>query len=410
MKNTGPVLTVSEITRYVKELLQGDFFLGNLWVTGEISNFKHHRSGHMYFTLKDSYATLRCVFFRRENLRCRFQPANGMEVIVHGYISVYEPDGVYQLYVAEMEPAGMGSLFLAFEQLKKKLEQEGLFSAEHKRKLPFLPRKIGLVTSPTGAALQDILATVQKRFPHVHLVVAESLMQGDDAPEDIVRSLELLNRYPGIELIIVARGGGSIEDLWPFNTEVVARAIHRSRIPVISAVGHETDFTIADFVADYRAATPTAAVAAALPDMEDLIRQLEQCRIRAGLALQRRLQQEKQLLDYTVGSRFYRKPLRLLQNSRERLRVLEGRLRQETVRLLQLKGMKLAALDDKLESYSPLKVMNRGYSYCRDERGRIIRSVKGLKVGDLLRLTFKDGEARCRTEAVEEGTGDVGKS
>lgn len=304
----------------------------------------------------------------------------------------------------------MGSLFLAFEQLKKKLEQEGLFSAEHKRKLPFLPRKIGLVTSPTGAALQDILATVQKRFPHVHLVVAESLMQGDDAPEDIVRSLELLNRYPGIELIIVARGGGSIEDLWPFNTEVVARAIHRSRIPVISAVGHETDFTIADFVADYRAATPTAAVAAALPDMEDLIRQLEQCRIRAGLALQRRLQQEKQLLDYTVGSRFYRKPLRLLQNSRERLRVLEGRLRQETVRLLQLKGMKLAALDDKLESYSPLKVMNRGYSYCRDERGRIIRSVKGLKVGDLLRLTFKDGEARCRTEAVEEGTGDVGKS
>ncbi len=405
MQVNGPVLQVSEINRYVKGLIQGDPRLRDLWVTGEISNFKHHRSGHMYFTVKDSTSALRCVFFRRENMRCRFKPANGMEVILHGSLSVYEPDGIYQLYVSEMEPAGMGSLFLAFEQLKAKLEQEGLFRAEAKKKLPFLPRTIGVVTSPTGAALQDIVATVKRRFPHVRLVVAESLVQGAGAPADIVRALEALNRREDIELIIIARGGGSLEDLWPFNDEAVARAIHRSRLPVISAVGHETDFTIADFVADVRAATPTAAVAAALPDLEELLFQLKQLQRRAGAALQRRLQQEKQLLDYTVSSRFYQRPLQRLQRAQETLQRLETALRQEAVRGLKLKGMKLASLDDRLEAFSPLKVMNRGYCYCRDEAGQIVRSIREVRVGGALRLTFKDGQARCRTEAVEEGTG-----
>ncbi|HOL17014.1 MAG TPA: exodeoxyribonuclease VII large subunit [Bacillota bacterium] len=403
MQVNGPVLQVSEINRYVKGLIQGDPRLRDLWVTGEISNFKHHRSGHMYFTVKDSASALRCVFFRRENMRCRFIPANGMEVILHGSLSVYEPDGVYQLYVSEMEPAGMGSLFLAFEQLKAKLEAEGLFRAEAKKKLPFLPRTIGVVTSPTGAALQDILTTVKRRFAHVRLVVAESLVQGAGAPADIVRALEALNRREDVELIIIARGGGSLEDLWPFNDEAVARAIHRSRLPVISAVGHETDFTIADFVADVRAATPTAAVAAALPDLEELLFQLKQWHKRAGMALQRRLQQEKQLLDYTASIRFYQR--QRLQRAQEMLQRLETALHQETVRGLKLKGMKLASLDDRLEAFSPLKVMNRGYCYCRDEAGRIIRSIKEVQVGGALRLTFKDGQARCRTEAVEEGTG-----
>lgn len=404
MQQKDRVFTVSELNRYVKGLLQGDPRLRDLWVAGEISNFKHHRSGHMYFSIKDGAAALRCVFFRRENARCRFRPADGMEVILHGNLSVYEPDGVYQLYVAEMEPAGMGSLYLAFEQLKEKLAREGLFSAERKRRLPLLPRVIGIVTSPTGAALQDILTTVRRRFPHVRLVVAESLVQGNGAPDDIARALDRLNRCPGVELIIVARGGGSLEDLWPFNTETVARAIYRSRLPVISAVGHETDFTIADFTADYRAATPTAAVAAALPEEAELRQQLAQLRERAGLALRRRLQQEKQLLDYTVTGRFYRRPRLLLERSREQLLRLDGRLRQETVRLLQLKGLRLAALEEKLEGFSPLRVMNRGYSFCRDEEGKIIRSVCDLKVGGMLRLSFKDGRARCRTEAVEEGS------
>lgn len=396
------VLSVSELTRYLKNLIQGTPRLRDLWVAGELSNFKHHRSGHMYFTIKDSAATLRCVFFRRENRQCRFSPADGMEVLLRGNISIYESDGVYQLYVAEMEPAGMGSLFLAFEQLKQKLEQEGLFQPGQKKKLPYLPRKIGVVTSPTGAALQDILTTVGRRFPSVQLLVVESLVQGVSAAADLVRGIELLNSRPDIDLIILTRGGGSLEDLWPFNTEELARAIYSSRLPIISAVGHETDFTIADFAADHRAATPTAAVAAALPAMDELLQYLTQLESRGAVALQRRLQQEKQRLDYTVTGRFFRMPLHRLERSRENLLRAAGKLQQETIRLMKLKAMQLAALDDKLESFSPLKIMNRGYSFCRDEQGNIIRSVANLRVGELLRLNFKDGQARCRTESLEE--------
>lgn len=403
MQSNIQVLKVSEINRYVKGLIQGDPRLRDLWVAGELSNFKHHRSGHMYFTLKDSTSSLRCVFFRRENERCLFKPADGMEVILHGNISVYETDGVYQLYVAEMEPAGMGSLFLAFEQLKKKLEAEGLFRAENKKAIPILPRKIALVTSPTGAALQDMLTTIKKRFPHIHLLVVESLVQGAGAASDIARALDLLNRRNDIDMIILARGGGSLEDLWPFNEEAVARAIYRSELPVISAVGHETDFTIADFTADLRAPTPTAGAAAAVPDKEEILLKLNQLRERAAMALQRRLQQEKQKLDHIVSERFFRLPGRRIKLSGELLEQLEVKLRREIIRVLQYKGMKLSAQIDKLESYSPLKVMNRGYSYCRDEEGNIIRSVKDVRLGRLLQLSFKDGQAHCRTEKIEEG-------
>ena len=230
-----------------------------------------------------------------------------MELLLYGKVSVYEPGGLYQFYVSEMEPAGMGSLYLAFEQLKKKLEAEGLFREEHKQKLPALPRRIGVITSPTGAALQDILTTVRQRYPYVKIVVAESLMQGDEAPADIARAIDRLNAREEIELIIIARGGGSFEDLAPFNSETVARAIFHSRRPVISAVGHETDFTIADFVADLRAATPTAAAAAALPRYDELLRGVDRLRERSALVMQQRLQREKQLLDYTVTARFYRR-------------------------------------------------------------------------------------------------------
>ncbi len=441
------VFNVSQINRYLKDLVHGDLCLQDLWVTGEISNYKRHHSGHIYFTLKDSAASLRCVFFKRENRRCPFEPEEGMEVILHGRISIYELGGLYQLYVDEMQPSGMGSLFVAFEQLKKKLEDEGLFNPEHKQKLPALPRKIALVTSPGGAALQDILATVKKRFPHVHLLVAESLVQGPGAAPDIVRAIKMLNRKGDIDLIVLARGGGSLEDLWPFNEETVARAIFNSQIPVISAVGHETDFTIADFTADFRAHTPTQAGVAAVPVYEDLLKQLQQWQNRAELALKNRLQQEKQSLDYILGERFIRipservkslrrslenletglkresarsletnkvhiftlagrldscSPLKKLKHSGVQLAEREAGLRREMVRLLQMKGIRLASLTDKLESYSPLKVMNRGYSYCRDEEGRVIRSVKDIRVGSLLRLKFKDGRAFCRTERIEE--------
>ncbi|HPU00275.1 MAG TPA: exodeoxyribonuclease VII large subunit [Bacillota bacterium] len=403
MEHRAPVYTVSEVTRMIKDLIRGDPRLRGLWVAGELSNFKHHRSGHMYFTIKDSSASLRCVFFRRDNLHCRFQPADGMEVLLYGSISVYEPGGIYQLYVTEMEPAGMGSLYLAFEQLKKKLQEEGLFREEHKKKLPFLPRRIAVITSPTGAALQDILTTMRQRFPYTRVLVVESLMQGSDAPADVVRALGRVNAMEGIDLVIIARGGGSLEDLAPFNTEEVARAIFLSRIPVISAIGHETDFTIADFVADLRAATPTAAAAAALPRYDELIRQLDGLVERIAQALQQRLLQEKQLLDYTVTARFYRRPLERVRRYREQREALEERLRRAALHYLRLKGMELAALGDKLEGASPLRLMARGYSYCQDEEGKVIRSVRQLEVGQRLLLHFQDGSARCRTEKLEEG-------
>ncbi len=395
--------TVSEVNRIVKGLIQGDPRLRDLWVAGELSNFTHHRSGHMYFTVKDSAASLRCVFFRRDNRRCRFQPADGMELFIYGSLSVYEPGGAYQLYVSEMEPAGMGSLYLAFEQLKKKLEEEGLFREAHKQKIPRLPRRIAVITSPTGAALQDILTTVRQRFPYVQILVAESLMQGSGAPADIARAVGLLNNMAGIELIIIARGGGSLEDLAPFNTETVARAIFNSRLPVISAVGHETDFTIADFVADLRAATPTAAAAAALPRYDELLMQVKSLEERNMQALQQRLLQEKQLLDYTVTARFYRRPLERVQRAGERCAALDERLRRSLMRCLELKGMQLAVLGDKLEGAGPLKLMARGYSYCQDDRGNVVRSVGDLQVGQRLMLRFRDGSARCRIEELEEG-------
>ncbi len=403
MKNQLPVFTVSEITRYVKSLIQSDPRLRGLWVTGEISNFKHHRSGHMYFTVKDSSSSLRCVFFRGDNIKCIFEPTDGMEVILYGNLSVYEPGGQYQLYVQEMQPAGMGSLYVAFEQLKEKLAQEGLFRPENKKEIPRLPGKIGIITSPSGAALQDIMTTIKKRFPHVHLLVVESLVQGPGAAADIVRGLDLLNKKADIDLIILTRGGGSLEDLWPFNEEVVARAIHRSVKPVISAVGHETDFTIADFAADLRAHTPTEAAAAAVPVYDELLTEIDQLRNRAGLALRNRTLQEKQRLDHVVSERFFRRPLDRIKITKTVLNDTEARLKREIVRFLQLKGIRLTALIDKLESYSPLKVMNRGYTFCRDEEGHIIRSVKDISIGQLLRLSLKDGQANCRAEKIEEG-------
>lgn len=402
MQNNLNVIRVSELNRYIKGLIHTDPRLGDLWVTGELSNFKHHRSGHMYFTMKDGSSALRCVFFRRENSACLFKPENGMEVIAHGNISVYEPDGLYQLYVSELEPAGMGSLFLAFEQLKKKLEAEGLFRAENKKPIPPIPRAVAVITSPTGAALQDILTTIDKRFPALRLLVVEALVQGAAAAADIVRALELVERRGGVDLVILARGGGSIEDLQPFNDEITARAIFRCNLPVVTGIGHETDFTIADFVADYRAPTPTAAAVAATPDRREMLSVLDRLGERAALSLRRRLQQEKQKLDYIVGERFFRGPRERVRRFGETLAQLDEALRREMVRLLQLKGLRLQNSIERLEGCSPLKVMARGYSFCRDEAGNIVRSVKDIAPGRLLKLSFRDGRAHCRTERIEE--------
>lgn len=402
MGKKNRIIRVSELNRYLKSLITGDPTLQDIWVSGELSNFKHHRSGHMYFTVKDGASSLRCVFFSRDNIRCLFEPADGMEVLLNGNISVYEPDGIYQLYVREMEPAGMGSLYLAYEQLKSKLEEEGLFRSEKKKTLPQMPRKIALLTSPTGAALQDMLTVFRKRFPALELLVVECLVQGTGAARDLVRALEQVNSRSDIDLIIMARGGGSLEDLWPFNDETLARAIDRSAIPIISAVGHETDFTIADFVADLRAPTPTAAAQLAVPVLDDQLQMLIQHRRRVAVALRGRILREKQNLDQVTGERFFQAPLRRIAQQRETLLRSDSALQKNMVSMLRLKGLELASRTEKLESFSPLKVMRRGFSYCRDQDGRIVRSVKDVTVGSRLQLNFTDGRAFCRTEAVEE--------
>ena len=262
-----PIFTVSEVNSIIKNLLDGNEVLRQVYVRGEISNFKYHNmSGHMYFTLKDEMSQIRCVMFKSSNMLLPFMPENGMKVIAFGFVSVFARDGQYQLYVEDLEPDGIGALHIAFEKLKMRLEQEGLFAQERKRPLPFLPRKIGLVTSPTGAAIRDLLTVIRRRFPNVNIVIAPVLVQGKGAADDICSAISLLNSLNDIDVIIVGRGGGSIEELWAFNEEKVARAISNSKIPVISAVGHETDYTIADFVADKRAPTPSAAGEIVVPE------------------------------------------------------------------------------------------------------------------------------------------------
>ena len=259
-------LTVRELTAYIKQLVDSDMLLSNVSVSGEISNFKHHSSGHMYFSLKDQDAVIRCVMFRTYNARMKFIPEEGMKVIVRGYVSVYAPGGTYQLYAEEMQPDGTGSLYLAFEQLKRKLEAQGWFARERKKPIPRLPRAIGIVTSPTGAVIRDILNVLQRRYPNIRVIIYPSAVQGNDAPAQLARGIRYFNGERNVDVIILARGGGSIEDLWPFNDEGLAYAIYDSQIPIISAVGHETDFSISDFVADLRAPTPSAAAELAVPE------------------------------------------------------------------------------------------------------------------------------------------------
>ena len=291
-----PVLTVSELTQAVKETLELDARFQNILVRGEISNFKHHTSGHMYFTLKDEKSRLKCVMFRSHNARLRFRPEDGLKVIAGGRLGVYEVAGEYQLYVEELYPEGLGALHLAFEQLKAKLQAEGLFDPARKRPLPGLPRTVGIVTSPTGAAIRDMVSVLRRRFPNVNILLAPAIVQGDAGPPSVIRALELLNWRDDVDVIIVGRGGGSLEELWTFNDEGVARAIAASRIPVISAVGHETDFTIADFVADRRAPTPSAAAEIAVPERAKLLQDVRDQEERLRLAIQKRIRQLRESL------------------------------------------------------------------------------------------------------------------
>ncbi|WP_374713518.1 exodeoxyribonuclease VII large subunit [Symbiobacterium terraclitae] len=397
-----PLLTVLELTRYVKRMLDDDRLLQSVWVQGEISNFKWHHSGHIYFTLKDEYSQVRAVMFRSYANRLRFRPENGMQVIVQGNVTVYERDGVYQLYAVAMEPAGLGALHLQFEQLKRRLAAEGLFDEALKRPLPRLPRAVGLVTAPTGAAIRDMITVARRRFPGLRLVLAPALVQGEGAAESLVRALSLVARVPEVDVIIIGRGGGSLEDLWAFNDEGLARAIRACPVPVVSAVGHETDFTIADFAADLRAPTPSAAAELVVPSRSELLGVVDGLRIRLASAARRTVERKRILLRGLAERPVLQRPQGRLMQDRQRLDELARRLEYLGGSLLAARRRDLGALAGRLEALSPLAVLSRGYAIARTSEGRVIKEATQVQPGDRLHLLLHKGSLRCQVEEIED--------
>ncbi len=399
--------TVTGLTRHIGNLFTEDEALTDVTVSGEISNFKHHSSGHMYFTLKDEESVIKCAMFRTANSRLRFRPEDGLRVLVHGAVTVYGPSGTYQLYPDRMEPDGLGSLYLAFEQRKAKLEKEGLFDSAVKRSLPLLPRIIGVVTSPTGAVLRDIRNVLFRRFPDATLLLAPSAVQGPDAPASLEQALMSLQSVPMVDVIILARGGGSLEDLWPFNDESLARAIRRCRVPVISAVGHETDFTIADFVADLRAPTPSAAAELVVPDSEALRAHLTQLESRIRMTFRRRLEWERLRVERLAARPVLVRPLAVLDIRRQSLDGLQQRLRNAMTGSLTQAGSRLSLLAGKLHALSPLQVLARGYATVAREDGRVVDRLAGIRPGDRIQVRFHDGALDARVENLRpEGVTD----
>ena len=394
----GDVWSVSELTGYIRELFEIDFRLRDLDVSGEISNLTWARSGHVYFTLKDEGAQLKCVMWRTDAERLRFRPEDGDAVVVHGRVSVYEASGVYQMYADHIEPAGRGDLALAFEQLKEKLAAEGLFDPQFKLPLPVFPRKIGLVTSADGAAMRDILHVLRRRYPLVAVLLAPTLVQGDDAPPQIVKALRWLDGRDDVDLIIVARGGGSIEDLWAFNDERVARAIFAAKHPVISGVGHETDFTIADFVADVRAPTPSVAAELAVPDVSELSVALSQVHARLDSLIRRQLEQSRRDLQSRAQLLTLLSPVAVLDKHRQQVDGLQMRLERGIELGLERKQAELGALERQLKALSPQATLDRGYAIVRSEYGQIIRRTTQVKSGDRLSVQVSDGDFGATAE------------
>lgn len=439
-------LSVNALTKYIKRKFDADPHLRDLHVRGEISNFKQHSSGHMYFTLKDDTARILAVMFSSHSRAMKFQPENGMKVIVKGDITVYEPSGQYQIYIKDMQPDGIGELFLAYEQLKQRLEAEGLFAPERKKALPLFPKTVGVITSPTGAAIRDIITTIKRRFPIVNILVFPALVQGDNAAPSIAKAIEKANNID-IDVLIVGRGGGSIEELWAFNEELVARAIYQSAIPIISAVGHETDFTIADFVADLRAPTPTGAAELAVPHIEELLDRTLQRQTRLIRAMQEKFRYEKERLNRVQKSYAFRYPQRLYEQKLEQVDKETERLVRGISRLFSLKNEQLTILDKSLErnhpsealqeaekhferthkelnralkqiltkkqtdfdhmlstlqALSPLKIMERGYSLSYTEDNRLVKSVNQVSVSDQVQIQLTDGSLFCKVEEIKE--------
>ena len=393
MKST--VLSVTQLNTYIKSIIDGDSLLRSLYVVGEISNFtNHYRTGHFYLTLKDENCAVKAVMFASANRRLKFMPENGMKVIVRGRVSVFERDGQYQLYIDDMQPDGLGALNLAFEQLKNRLAQEGLFDERFKKPIPYRCMRIGVVTSATGAVIQDIRNVISRRYPLAEIILAPVQVQGASAAPQIADAIERFNSGDYADVLIVGRGGGSLEDLWAFNEEIVARAVFKSRIPIISAVGHETDFTICDFVADLRAPTPSAAAELAVPDIREDIAFVQTVVYECEATLLQRVNDEKERLEMIKERLRYRSPSMLIDQRIQTVDTLMTSALLSVQRKLDSETARLSSTAARLDALSPLRVMARGYSIVtKDEK--VVASSKALKKGDRITVGFSDGERKC---------------
>lgn len=394
--------TVTELNAHIKQLLDADALLGNVCVTGELSNYKVYPSGHHYFTLKDAESSLRCVMFRSSAQSLRFRPASGMSVAAIGRIAVYPRDGAYQLYCTRLIPGGVGDLYAAYEQLKEQLQKEGLFDRAHKKPLPLFPQRIAVITSAAGAAVRDIIRVLGKRWPASEVVLLPVRVQGTEAPAEIAGAIRYANRYRVGDLIITGRGGGSIEDLWAFNDERVARAIYDSDIPVISAVGHEPDVTIADYVADLRAATPSNAAELAVPDRQELQKKLQMMQASMQQSVQKSVKLGRQRLSALAEKRVLQSPLNYLEDRRVLLDFLSTRLQAAEQKTLHESKQRFVRLTAALDAMSPLKVLSRGYSMVTNEAGAVISRAADVRENETIRVSFSSGSLTARVEQIQE--------
>lgn len=393
------ILTVSQINTYLKSVIEDDINLRNIYISGEISNFtNHYRTGHLYFTLKDEKGAIKAVMFRQSASRLRFIPEDGMKVLIRGSIGIYDRDGIYQIYCDDMIPEGLGELTVAFEQLKAKLEDMGLFRQEHKKPIPEMPSKIGVITSPTGAALQDILSVLERRFPLAEVVFEGVQVQGDSAAAQIAAAIDRFSNCGGADVIIVGRGGGSIEDLWAFNEEIVAMAIYNCRIPIISAVGHETDFTIADFVADLRAPTPSAAAELAVPDSRELLFAIDKTLDSLDDAVLRVLDRYILKITQYESALNQHSPEKTVELYSQLLSACEDKINLTFKSKVDYYDNALLHFSSKLEAMSPLKVLLRGYGIVEDENNIPIKSCHNVEAGDKIKVVLHDGEIRCTVD------------
>lgn len=421
--NNDKYLTITAITRYLKYKLDSDEHLKNVFLKGEISNFKAHSTGHLYFSLKDETSKINAIMFSVNAKKLKFHPQDGSKVLLVGRISVYEATGNYQIYVEDMIEDGVGNLYIAYEKLKAELAKEGLFDDSHKKKIPKIPSKVGIITAPTGAAIKDIISTIRRRFPLCETILFPSLVQGENAAVDIVKNIKLADTYD-LDVLIVGRGGGSIEDLWPFNEEIVARAIYEANVPIISAVGHEVDFTIADFVSDLRAPTPTGAAELAVPNQTDVLKHIEQLRIRANENIYKKINYQKLYLDSLKNSFVIKSPMIMYENKKQKLDMNLEKIKNLINNILEVRKSKFNLLKsnyllnnpneiykhqqirleniiDKLNIINPLNTLKRGYTLTYFD-GNIVKDIKDIKVGNVIKTRFTNGTVESTVTNIME--------